>query len=84
MPDRPRDFVLPAVRRPARSALATAQDHKRIFDDDKGPNTGGMGRWPRPLMHPGLASAVMQRIVRPSSKAMRDQGDVYRGFLLSG
>ena len=65
--------------------LATAQDHKRIWDDDKGPNTGGMGAFaPSPLMHPGLASAVMERIVRPVLEGMRERGDAYRGFLYVG
>jgi phosphoribosylamine--glycine ligase len=65
--------------------LATAQDHKRIWDDDKGPNTGGMGAFaPSPLMHPGLASGVMERIVRPVLEGMREQGDAYRGFLYVG
>jgi phosphoribosylamine--glycine ligase len=65
--------------------LATAQDHKRIWDDDRGPNTGGMGAFaPSPLMNPGLASVVMQRIVRPVLEGMRDAGDPYRGFLYVG
>jgi phosphoribosylamine--glycine ligase len=65
--------------------LATAQDHKRIWDDDRGPNTGGMGAFaPSPLMNPGLASEVMQRIVRPVLEGMRGQGHPYRGFLYVG
>jgi phosphoribosylamine--glycine ligase len=65
--------------------LATAQDHKRIWDDDRGPNTGGMGAFaPSPLMHPGLASVVMGRIVRPVLEGMRASGHPYRGFLYVG
>jgi phosphoribosylamine--glycine ligase len=65
--------------------LATAQDHKRIWDDDRGPNTGGMGAFaPSPLMNPGLASDVMQRIVRPVLEGMREAGEAYRGFLYVG
>jgi phosphoribosylamine--glycine ligase len=65
--------------------LATAQDHKRIWDDDQGPNTGGMGAFaPSPLMHSGLASTVMQRIVRPVLEGMRAEGHPYRGFLYVG
>lgn len=65
--------------------LATAQDHKRIWDDDRGPNTGGMGAFaPSPLMHPGLASIVMERIVRPVLRGMREEADGYRGFLYVG
>jgi phosphoribosylamine---glycine ligase len=65
--------------------LSTAQDHKRIWDDDRGPNTGGMGAFaPSPLMHPGLASVVMQRIVRPVLSGMAERGHPYRGFLYVG
>ena len=65
--------------------LSTAQDHKRIWDDDRGPNTGGMGAFaPSPLMHPGLASVVMQRIVRPVLTGMAERGHPYRGFLYVG
>jgi phosphoribosylamine--glycine ligase len=65
--------------------LATAQDHKRIWDDDRGANTGGMGAFaPSPLMTPGLASEVMQRIVRPVLEGMREAGHPYRGFLYVG
>ncbi len=47
-------------------ALSTAEDHKRIFDGDRGPNTGGMGAFaPSPLMTPELAATVMTRIVEP-------------------
>jgi phosphoribosylamine--glycine ligase len=65
--------------------LSTAQDHKRIWDGDRGPNTGGMGAFaPSPLMTPGLASAVMKSIVRPVLDGMRAAGDPYRGFLYVG
>jgi phosphoribosylamine--glycine ligase len=65
--------------------LATAQDHKRIWDDDRGPNTGGMGAFaPSPLMNPGLASTVMNRIVKPVLEGMRESGHPYRGFLYVG
>jgi phosphoribosylamine--glycine ligase len=65
--------------------LATAQDHKRIWDDDRGPNTGGMGAFaPSPLMHPGLATGVMSRVVRPVLEGMRQAGHPYRGFLYVG
>jgi len=62
--------------------LATAQDHKRIFDDDLGPNTGGMGAFaPSPLISDELSGEVMGRIVRPVLDQMRAAGDPYRGFL---
>jgi phosphoribosylamine--glycine ligase len=65
--------------------LATAQDHKRIWDDDQGPNTGGMGAFaPSPLMSPGIASTVMNRVVRPVLEGMREGGHPFRGFLYVG
>jgi phosphoribosylamine--glycine ligase len=65
--------------------LATAQDHKRIWDNDRGPNTGGMGAFaPSPLMHTGLAARVMHEIVRPVLEGMRARGCPYRGFLYVG
>jgi len=65
--------------------LATAQDHKRIWDDDRGPNTGGMGAFaPSPLMKPGLATEVMHHIVRPVLEGMQQAGQPYRGFLYVG
>lgn len=61
--------------------LGSAQDHKRIFDDDRGPNTGGMGAFaPSPLMTPELTASVMSTIVRPVIEGLRDDGG-YRGFL---
>ena len=62
--------------------LGTAQDHKRVFDNDRGPNTGGMGAFaPSPLLSEDLATDVMTRIVRPALDGMRAAGDPYRGFL---
>jgi len=62
--------------------LATAQDHKRIWDDDRGPNTGGMGAFaPSPLMTAGLFEDVMQRVVQPVMTGMQRDADPYRGFL---
>lgn len=65
--------------------LATAQDHKRIWDGDRGPNTGGMGAFaPSPLMTPALTSTVMERIARPVVAGMRAEGRPYQGFLYIG
>ncbi|MCA1561547.1 MAG: phosphoribosylamine--glycine ligase [Acidobacteria bacterium] len=65
--------------------LATAQDHKRVFDDDKGPNTGGMGAFaPSPLIDEGLESRVMREIVEPVVTGLRAEGREYRGFLYVG
>ncbi len=63
-------------------ALSTAQDHKRIWDDDQGPNTGGMGAFaPSPLMTPDLADFTMRRVVAPVLTGMEAAGEPYVGFL---
>ena len=65
--------------------LGSAQDHKRVFDDDLGPNTGGMGAFaPSPLMDAELQARVMREIVEPVVKGMREEGHEYRGFLYVG
>ena len=65
--------------------LPSAQDHKRIFDDDKGPNTGGMGAFsPSPLMSPALQSQIETTIVQPVLKGMAAEGNPFRGFLYCG
>ncbi len=62
--------------------LGSAQDHKRIWDDDRGPNTGGMGAFaPSPLMTREIEDFAMQRIVRPVIEGMRAEGEPYVGFL---
>ncbi len=63
-------------------ALSTAQDHKRIFDDDRGPNTGGMGAFsPSPLATRELETFTMSRVVEPVLAGMREAGEPYVGFL---
>jgi phosphoribosylamine--glycine ligase len=65
--------------------LSTAQDHKRIFDDDRGPNTGGMGAFaPSPLVTPEVERRVLAEIVRPVLEGMQAEGNPYRGFLYVG
>src|SRR3954469_81358 len=65
--------------------IASAQDHKRIFDGDQGPNTGGMGAFaPSPLLDAGLEAQVMREIVDPVLRGMRAEGTEYRGFLYAG
>jgi phosphoribosylamine--glycine ligase len=65
--------------------LGTAQDHKRAFDDDKGPNTGGMGAFaPSPLVTPAVHERVMREILLPVLDGMREEGCAYRGFLYVG
>jgi phosphoribosylamine--glycine ligase len=65
--------------------LLSAQDHKRAFDDDRGPNTGGMGAFaPSPLVTASMAGRVMREIVEPVVEGMRAEGYEYRGFLYAG
>jgi phosphoribosylamine--glycine ligase len=65
--------------------IASAQDHKRIFDNDEGPNTGGMGAFaPSPLFDAAMQVRVMREIVDPVLAGMRAEGTEYRGFLYAG
>jgi phosphoribosylamine--glycine ligase len=65
--------------------LASAQDHKRAFDGDKGPNTGGMGAYsPAPVVTPEIARRVMDEIVWPTVKGMAARGTPYKGVLYAG
>ncbi|KAA2236223.1 phosphoribosylamine--glycine ligase [Salinarimonas soli] len=65
--------------------LASAQDHKRVFDGDRGPNTGGMGAYsPAPAMTPELEARTMREIVEPTLRAMRARGTPYAGVLYAG
>jgi len=66
-------------------ALASAQDYKRVFDDDQGPNTGGMGAYsPAPLMTDELATRVMAEIIEPTVAAMEAEGRPFKGVLYAG
>jgi phosphoribosylamine--glycine ligase len=65
--------------------LATAQDHKRVFDGDQGPNTGGMGAYsPAPVMTEAVCARVMEEIIHPTLKAMAARGTPYKGVLFAG
>ena len=65
--------------------IGTAQDHKRIFDGDRGPNTGGMGAFaPSPLVDAALEARVMREIVDPVIAGMAAEGHPFRGFLFAG
>jgi phosphoribosylamine--glycine ligase len=65
--------------------LASSQDHKRVFDGDRGPNTGGMGAYsPAPVVTPEVHHRVMSEIVNPTVKAMAADGTPYAGFLYAG
>jgi len=65
--------------------LSSAQDHKRIFDHDRGPNTGGMGAFaPSPLITPDVEPRIVDAIVKPVLDGMMSEGHPYRGFLYVG
>jgi phosphoribosylamine---glycine ligase len=65
--------------------LASAQDHKRAFDGDEGPNTGGMGAYsPAPVMTPQMSQRALEEIVLPTISAMHDLGCPYKGVLYAG
>jgi len=65
--------------------LPTAQDHKAVYDDDKGPNTGGMGAYsPAPVVTEEINRAVMEDIMRPTIRALNAEGRKYRGVLYAG
>ncbi|MBI3714014.1 MAG: phosphoribosylamine--glycine ligase [Burkholderiales bacterium] len=65
--------------------LATSQDHKRLLDDDQGPNTGGMGAYsPAPIVTPQLHARVMREIIQPTVQGMAKDGIIFTGFLYAG
>jgi phosphoribosylamine--glycine ligase len=65
--------------------LATSQDHKRLLDGDRGPNTGGMGAYsPAPLITPELHARIMREIIQPTVAGLRAEGVPYTGFLYAG
>jgi phosphoribosylamine--glycine ligase len=65
--------------------LASAQDHKRVGDGDKGPNTGGMGAYsPAPIMTAEMNARVMDEIIQPTVRAMKAMGAPYKGVLFAG
>src|SRR5262245_50922815 len=65
--------------------LASAQDHKRAFDGDNGPNTGGMGAYsPTPIVTEAAATDIMARIIEPTVRAMKAEGRPFKGVLFAG
>ncbi len=65
--------------------LAGSQDHKPIFDDDLGPNTGGMGAYsPAPVVTPEIHEKIMEQVMVPVVRAMESEGNPYVGFLYAG
>jgi len=66
-------------------AIGTAQDHKRAYDNDEGPNTGGMGAYsPAPVLSDAIAKAALDDIVQPTIDEMARRGTPYRGVLYAG
>jgi phosphoribosylamine--glycine ligase len=65
--------------------MATSQDHKRIYDDDKGPNTGGMGAYsPTPVIDEILSGEIQKKIIDKTILALRNEGITFKGFLYAG
>ncbi len=65
--------------------LATSQDHKRLLDGDRGPNTGGMGAYsPAPVVTPELHARVLREVIQPVVQGMEKEGTPYTGFLYAG
>jgi phosphoribosylamine--glycine ligase len=65
--------------------LASSQDHKRLLDDDQGPNTGGMGAYsPAPVVTPAMHARIMREIILSTVQGMADEGTPYTGFLYAG
>jgi len=66
-------------------ALASSQDHKRLYDDDLGPNTGGMGAYsPAPVVTPTVHARIMREVIAPAIEGMAAEGHPYSGFLYAG
>lgn len=65
--------------------MATSQDHKRVGDNDTGPNTGGMGAYsPAPVVTPEVYQRIMDEVIMPTIQGMKAEGNSYTGFLYAG
>lgn len=65
--------------------MASSQDHKRIFDNDEGPNTGGMGAYsPTPIVGDNLAKIIQEQVIEKTIHAMKKEGILFKGFLYAG
>ncbi len=65
--------------------MASSQDHKRIFDNDKGPNTGGMGAYsPTPIIDGTLAKKIQEDVIEKTIQSMKNEGIIFKGFLYAG
>jgi len=66
-------------------SMATSQDHKRIYDNDMGPNTGGMGAYsPTPLIEKSMSKKIQEKIIDKTIDAMKNEGVPFKGFLYAG
>ena len=65
--------------------MASSQDHKRIFDNDRGPNTGGMGAYsPTPIIDDSMAEKIQKQIIEKTIESMKNEGIPFKGFLYAG
>ena len=65
--------------------MASSQDHKRIYDNDRGPNTGGMGAYsPTPVIDDAMAEKIQKKIIEKTISAMKSEGISFTGFLYAG
>ena len=65
--------------------MASSQDHKAVFDGDKGPNTGGMGAYsPAPVVTPGVEQRILKEVLEPVVRGMAEEGNPYKGILYAG
>ncbi len=65
--------------------LPPSQDHKKIFDDDKGPNTGGMGAYaPTPLVNKELEKKILEKVLYPTLEGLKREGIIYKGIMYAG
>jgi len=66
-------------------SMATSQDHKRVFDNDKGPNTGGMGAYsPTPIIDNVISQKIQEKIIDKTILSLRNEGITFKGFLYAG
>ncbi|MEC4686534.1 MAG: phosphoribosylamine--glycine ligase [Nitrospirota bacterium] len=65
--------------------MASSQDHKRVYDNDEGPNTGGMGAYsPAPVITPEIEKKIMDRVMKPAIRGLKKEGIKYKGVLYAG
>lgn len=65
--------------------MVTSKDHKRLLDNDEGPNTGGMGTFsPNPIISPELEHEILETVIKPTIKGLKQEGIVYKGILYAG